>query len=217
MANGRNMAGRPYELVKKALAIQPQLQKALWLAGTASYQAQDFPATLEYWKRLAQIFPKDSDNYKQMQKNIGEMQQKLGLPIDMEIVAAANAANASATSAAVGGVQVTGVVTLDDALALNASIDDIVFVFARAATGPRMPLAIIRKTVKDLPLKFTLNDSMAMRPDMKLSNFQEIVVGARISKSGNAMPQSGDMQGSFGPVGIGDASGVEIIIDKTVQ
>ncbi|MCK4586234.1 MAG: c-type cytochrome biogenesis protein CcmI, partial [Gammaproteobacteria bacterium] len=224
MANGRNMAGRPYELVKKALAIQPRLQKALWLAGTASYQAQDYTTTLGYWKRLAAIFPKDSDNYKQMQKNIGEMQQKLGLPIDTEIMAAANAsasnasaANASATAAAVGGVQVTGVVTLADALALNASIDDTLFVFARAATGPRMPLAIIRKKVKDLPLKFTLNDSMAMRPDMKLSNFQEIVIGARISKSGNAMPQSGDMEGSFGPVDIGDASGVEIIIDKTVQ
>jgi cytochrome c-type biogenesis protein CcmH len=217
MANGRNMAGRPYELVKKALAIQPRLQKALWLAGTASYQAQDYPTTLEYWKRLAAIFPKDSDNYKQMQKNIGEMQQKLGLPIDTEIMAAANASatNTSATAAAVGGVQVTGVVTLADALALNASIDDTLFVFARAATGPRMPLAIIRKKVKDLPL--TLNDSMAMRPDMKISNFQEIIIGARISKSGNAMPQSGDMQGSFGPVNIGDASGVEIIIDKTVQ
>jgi len=223
MANGRNMAGRPYELVKKALAIQPRLQKALWLAGTASYQAQDYATTLEYWKRLAQLFPKESDNYKQMLKNIGEMQQKLGLPIDTEIVAAANAStkasttNASNATAAVGGVQVTGMVTLDDALALNASIDDTLFVFARAATGPRMPLAIIRKKVKDLPLKFTLNDSMAMRPDMKISNFQEIVIGARISKSGNAMPQSGDMEGSFGPVDIGDASGVEIIIDKTVQ
>ena len=217
MANGRNMAGRPYELVKKALTIQPQLQKALWLAGTASYQAQDYATTLEYWKRLAQIFPKESDNYKQMQKNIGEMQQKLGLPIDTEIVAAANADNASIAAASAGGVQVTGMVTLDDALALNASIDDTLFVFARAATGPRMPLAIIRKKVKDLPLKFTLNDSMAMRPDMKISNFQEIIIGARISKSGNAMPQSGDMQGSFGPVAIGDASGVEIIIDKTVQ
>jgi cytochrome c-type biogenesis protein CcmH len=206
--------------VKKALTIQPFNQKALWLAGTASYQAQDFPTTLDYWKRLLQVFPKGSENYTQMQKNIGEMQQKLGLPIDTEIVAAANAStnasNPNAT-AAVGGVQVAGVVTLADALALNASIDDTLFVFARAATGPRMPLAIIKKKVKDLPLTFTLNDSMAMRPAMKLSNFQEIIIGARISKSGNAMPQSGDMHGSFGPVDIGDASGVEIIIDKTVQ
>jgi cytochrome c-type biogenesis protein CcmH len=213
MANGRNMAGRPYELVKKALTIQPFNQKALWLAGTASYQAQDFPTTLEYWKRLLQVFPKGSENYIQMQKNIGEMQQKLGLPVDTEIVAT----NVSATTAEAGGVQVAGVVTLDDALALNASIDDTLFVFARAATGPRMPLAIIKKKVKDLPLTFALNDSMAMSPATKLSNFQEIIIGARISKSGNAMPQSGDLHGSFGPVNIGDATGVEIIIDKTVQ
>ena len=219
MANSRNMSGRPYELVKKALTIDPANQKALWLAGTASYQAQDFPKTLEYWKRLLQVFPKGSENYIQMQKNIGEMQQKLGLPIDADIVAAANdsATNTSGTSASANGVKVTGVVTLADALALNASIDDTLFVFARAATGPRMPLAILRKQVKDLPLTFMLDDSMAMRPGMEISNFQEIIIGARISKSGNAMPQSGDMSGSFGPVNIGDASGVEIIIDKVVQ
>ena len=209
MANGRNMAGRPFELVKKALTIQPFNQKGLWLAGTASYQAQDFPTTLEYWKRLLQVFPKDSENYLQMQKNIAEMQQKLGLPIDAEI--------AQTAVADTGGVQVTGVVQLDEKLGLNASIDDTLFVFARAATGPRMPLAILKKKVKDLPLKFTLNDSMAMSPAMKLSNFQEIIIGARISKSGNAMPQTGDLHGTFGPVDIGDASGVEIIIDKTVQ
>lgn len=208
MANGRNMAGQPYELVKKALTIQPFNQKALWLAGTASYQAQDFPTTLEYWKRLLQIFPKDSDNYKQMQRNIAEIQQRLGMPVDAEVVASAKAEGA-------GGPSVTGVVRLDDALAMDASIDDTLFVFARAANGPRMPLAIVRKTVKDLPLQFTLDDSMAMNPAMKLSNFKEVVIGARISKSGNAMPQSGDMEGSFGPVELGKASGVEIVINKT--
>ncbi|WP_455218221.1 c-type cytochrome biogenesis protein CcmI [Kaarinaea lacus] len=208
MANGRNMAGRPYELVKKALTVQPFHQKALWLAGTASYQAQDFPTTLEYWKRLLQIFPKDSDNYQQMQRNIAEVQQRLGMPIDQEIVAAAG------SQSAVGGPRVTGVVRLDDSLALDASIDDTVFVFARAANGPRMPLAIVRKTVKDLPLEFTLDDSMAMNPAMKLSNFQDVVIGARISKSGNAMPQSGDLEGSFGPVNLGKASGIEITINQ---
>ncbi|WP_455199313.1 c-type cytochrome biogenesis protein CcmI [Kaarinaea lacus] len=207
MANGRNMAGRPYELVKKALAVQPFHQKALWLAGTASYQAQDFPTTLEYWKRLLKIFPKDSDNYQQMQRNIAEVQQRLGMPIDQEIVETAKSQSA-------GGPQVTGVVRLDDALALDASIDDTLFVFARAANGPRMPLAIVRKTVRDLPLEFTLDDSMAMNPAMKLSNFQEVVIGARISKSGNAMPQSGDMEGSFGPVNLNNASGIELIINK---
>lgn len=207
MANGRNMAGQPYELVKRALTIQPFNQKALWLAGTASYQAQDYPTTLEYWKRLLQIFPKGSDNYNQMQRNIAEIQQKLGMPIDAEIVATAKAEGA-------GGPRVTGIVRLDESLAMDASIDDTLFVFARAANGPRMPLAIVRKTVKDLPLEFTLDDSMAMNPAMKLSSFKEVVIGARISKSGNAMPQSGDLEGSFGPVEVGNANGIEIMINK---
>lgn len=209
MANGRNMAGQPYELVKKALTIQPFNQKALWLAGTATFQAQDYATTLEYWKRLLQIFPKDSDNYKQMQRNIAEVQQRLGVPVDTGAVAGAKAEGA-------GGVKVSGVVRLDDALALNASIDDTLFVFARAAKGPRMPLAIVRKTVKDLPLEFTLDDSMAMNPAMKLSNFNQVVVGARISKSGNAMPQSGDMEGSFGPISVADSGKIEIVINKTI-
>jgi cytochrome c-type biogenesis protein CcmH len=80
-----------------------------------------------------------------------------------------------------------------------------------------MPLAIIRKKVKDLPLKFTLNDSMAMNPAMKLSNFPKVVIGARISKSGNAMPQSGDMQGTYGPVAVKDAKGIEVVINQTIQ
>ncbi|HEC19919.1 MAG TPA: c-type cytochrome biogenesis protein CcmI [Gammaproteobacteria bacterium] len=208
MANGRNMAGKPFELVKKALQIQPRFQKALWLAGTATYQAGDYEATLDYWKRLLAIFPKGSDNYLQMQKNIAEIQQKLGLPIDAEIQAAAAAAN---------GPRITGVVRLDESLMLDAAVGDTLFVYARAAKGPRMPLAIVRKTVKDLPLEFTLDDSMAMNPAMKLSNFQQVVVGARISKSGNAMPQPGDMQAVSAPVNVAEAPHVELVIKQVIQ
>ncbi|MCF6337257.1 MAG: c-type cytochrome biogenesis protein CcmI [Gammaproteobacteria bacterium] len=206
MANGRNMAGRPYELVKKALEIEPRLQKALWLAGTATYQSGSFEDTLGYWKRLLEIFPKGSENYLQMQKNIAEIQQKLGLPVDTEI-----------QTAAVSGASISGVVRLDESLMLDASIDDILFVYARAADGPRMPLAIVRKTVKDLPLEFTLDDSMAMNPAMKLSNFQQVVVGARISKSGNAIPQPGDLQVVSQPMGIDGAQGLELVINEVVQ
>ncbi len=206
MANGRNMAGRPYELVKKALEIEPRLQKALWLAGTATYQVENFEDTLGYWKRLLEIFPKGSENYLQMQKNIAEIQQKLGLPVDTET-----------QTAAVGGASISGVVRLDESLMLDASIDDILFVYARAADGPRMPLAIVRKTVKDLPLEFTLDDSMAMNPAMKLSNFQQVVVGARISKSGNAIPQPGDLQVVSQPMGVDGAQGLELVINEVVQ
>ena len=206
MANGRNMAGRPYELVKKALEIEPRLQKALWLAGTATYQSENFEDTLGYWKRLLEIFPKGSENYLQMQKNIAEIQQKLGLPVDTEI-----------QTAAVSGASISGVVRLDESLMLDAAIDDTLFVYARAANGPRMPLAIVRKTVKDLPLEFTLDDSMAMDPAMKLSNFQQVVVGARISKSGNAIPQPGDLQVVSQPMGVDGVQGLELMINEVVQ
>jgi cytochrome c-type biogenesis protein CcmH len=94
----------------------------------------------------------------------------------------------------------------------RAAPDDAVFIFARAAQGPKMPLAVMRKQVKDLPANFALDDSMAMTPEMKLSNFPEIVIGARVAKSGNAVPQSGDLEGFSTPVKLG-ASGVTVTID----
>ena len=118
--------------------------------------------------------------------------------------------------AAAGVNGVSGRVSLSAALAKQASPDDTVFVFARAAQGPRMPLAIVRKQVKDLPFDFTLDDSTAMSPQMKLSNFQQVVVGARISKSGNAMPQPGDLQGISSTVSLG-ATGLKIEIGEVVK
>ena len=134
--------------------------------------------------------------------------------------AAATVASASAVAGAsvarpegTSGAQVTGRVSLAPALAARAAPTDTVFIFARAAEGPRMPLAIVRRTVADLPISFTLDDSMAMSPQMKLSNFPLVVVGARVSKSGNAMPQPGDLQGQAVPSKIG-SNGIELVIDS---
>ena len=91
-------------------------------------------------------------------------------------------------------------VSLNAALQDQAGPDDTVFVYARSVKGPRMPLAIVRKQVRDLPMTVVLDDSLAMSPAMTLSKFDQVTVGARISKSGNAMPQSGDLQGSVSPV-----------------
>ena len=110
---------------------------------------------------------------------------------------------------------VSGTVMLDPALGGQAAADDVVFVFARAANGPRMPLAILRASVKDLPLEFTLDDSTAMSPQMKLSAFDEVIVVARISKSGGAMPHSGDLEGQSGPVKAGSRD-VRILIDRVL-
>ncbi|WP_455202192.1 c-type cytochrome biogenesis protein CcmI [Kaarinaea lacus] len=219
MASGRNMAGKPYELVKKALSIDPNHQKSLWLAATATYQAQDFKTTLDYWLTLRKQFPEGTDNYVQMTRNIAEVKQFLGMSIDEEMAIMQQAESGSATAAAGGGTgaaaKVSGVVSLDPALQDKVSPTDTLFVFARAATGPRMPLAIIRTSVSDLPLSFTLDDSLAMNPQMKISKFQQVIVGARISKSGNAMPQSGDLSGQTDVVSLG-SEGLQITINGAV-
>jgi len=95
------------------------------------------------------------------------------------------------------------VVTLSPALAAKADPNDTVFIFARAAEGPRMPLALLRRQVKDLPVKFSLDDSQAMAPGMALSDFGAVVVGARISKTANATPQAGDLERLYKTVRIG--------------
>jgi cytochrome c-type biogenesis protein CcmH len=111
---------------------------------------------------------------------------------------------------------VSGVVKLAPALANKVAPTDTVFIFARAAEGPRMPLAIVRKQARDLPITFKLDDSMAMAPDMKMSNFPQLVVGARISKSSNAAPRAGDLQGMSGTVTNGTA-GITVLIDTEMR
>ena len=105
--------------------------------------------------------------------------------------------------------------SLAPALAARAAPSDTVYIFARAAEGPRMPLAILKKQVKDLPVAFTLDDSMAMAPNFALSNFPSVIVGARVSKSGNPVPQSGDLEGLTSAVKLG-ASGLAVVIDRAL-
>ena len=127
----------------------------------------------------------------------------------------ANPPARSQTTLPARSIKVT--VKLSPALAAKAAPDDAVFIFARAALGPRMPLAIVRKQVKELPITVTLDDSMAMVPDMKLSGFPELVVGARISKSGDAVTKSGDLEGYAPPLKAGTTGPVEVVIASVVS
>jgi len=211
-AAGGNLSGKPLELVKRALAIDPDHVKALALAGTEAFNRKDYRTAIEYWERMRSVVPADSQFGQTVASSIAEARQLGGIKGAVTPAAPPAAPPAQAVATA-GGGHVTGVVTLDPAVAGKANPNDTVFIFARAAKGPRMPLAILKRQVKDLPVQFKLDDSMAMTPAMKLSSFPEVVIGARVSKTAQAAPQSGDLEGLSGAVKVG-ATDVAIVIDK---
>ena len=211
MANGRRLTPEAENLLEQALKADPFHAKSLWLAGTAAYQNQNYPKALQYWERLLSVLPPGSEDARQILANINQTRSLAGMP-----PLTAEAAGVVGAQP-VAGAEITGRVSLDPALAAEVDPEATVFVFARAAQGPRMPLAIVRKQVKDLPFEFVLNDSMAMNPQMTLSRFPQVVVGARVSRSGDAMPQPGDLEGYTGPVRIADNQPIRIVIDSRVQ
>ncbi len=209
MVNGRNLEGEPSRLIERALKIDPSNIKALALAGTHAFVRKDYAAALRHWEKLAQLAP-SGEMAQQIQGGIDEARKLSGTP------APTTAQVATPTLAlALPGASVSGTVALDPALVAKARPDDTLFVFARAAEGSRMPLAILRKQVKDLPLRFTLDDSMAMTPTARLSSASRVVVGARISARGDATPQAGDLQGFSAPVAPG-AAGLKVQISEVV-
>jgi len=206
-------------LIERALKADPNHFKALALAGSAAFDAGDYPLAISHWQKIAVQLPPDSELAPRVQAMIGDAREKLAgnaPPSASSSTAQVAAARPAATAAsAATGTSVSGTVTLDPALAAQASPGDSVFVFARAATGSRMPLAVQRAQVKDLPLAFRLDDSMAMAPGMTLSSAPQLTVGARISKSGTAIAQPGDLSGEITGIAPG-ASNVAIRIGTVV-
>jgi len=208
----KGLDGKPMELVQRALKVDPTQWKALALAGTYAFDHKDFTRAIAYWEKLYATLPPESALAKSVEGSIAEARSLGGIAT---AAAAPNAASASPPPAeANSGKGIAGNVKLAPTLVAQAAPNDTVFVFVRPAQGTKMPLAIIRKQVKDLPATFALDDSMAMTPEMKISNFTEVVVGARVSKSGTAMPQAGDLEGFSPPVKIG-TTGVAVVIDTT--
>jgi cytochrome c-type biogenesis protein CcmH len=220
MANGGRFNDEAGELLQKALEGQPDNVKALWLIGHWKNQQGAWSEALTYWQRAAALLPPGGEDAKVIAGQIAQVQQRLGItPTASVASAAAPAASvtpAAGGSTAGGGHAITVTVALDPSLASQAAPDSTVFIFARAVQGPRMPLAILRKQVKDLPVTVTLDDSLAMSPAMTLSKFPQVTVGARVSASGNAMPQSGDLEGSQSPVSVADPGNVSVTIDRKV-
>ncbi len=217
MAHG-SLLGPATKLLDKALELDPNESKALALSGTAAMERGDYPLAVRYWEKLLAEIPSGSPDAKMVEEGIQQARTFMGMKKGGKAAPALEQINEAANSKpqAAGKERITGTVTLSDALKSKADPEDTLFVLARAAQGPKMPLAILRKQVKDLPLTFSLDDSMAMAPEMKISGFDQVVVIAKISKSGNAMSQPGDMQGMSSPLRPGSKD-VKIKIDQLVK
>lgn len=217
MARGKRLAGEPYDLARRALALDPRHLKALSLAASAEFEAGNNPAAIAYWERIAQLVPEESRLGQSVRNNIAEAggarRPAMGAG---QAVAAAQPAAGKAAGKADAAAAVSGRVRLADALRAGVAADDVVFVFARAAAGQRMPLAIRRLRVADLPYEFTLDDSAAVMPGAAISSASSVVVAARISRSGSATPQKGDLIGTTAALQVG-TRGIDLVIDRAQE
>jgi cytochrome c-type biogenesis protein CcmH len=226
VAHGRDLTGEPTRLIERALQADPKNLKALALAGTAAFQRGDHAAAVAYWTRARDEVGPNSEYAAGIDAGIADARAAAaaaGKPVPAGAPAAAapdttaataTPPNAPAVTAAAAAAPVRGRLRLDPALAAQVQPGDTLFIFARAAEGSRMPLAIQRRTVSELPLEFSLDDSMAMTPEMSVSRFPSVVVSARISRSGQATPQSGDLFGQSAPVAPGSPALLDIVIDQ---
>jgi len=200
-------------LVARALALEPDNLKALALSGSIAYDRGDFATAVARWERVAAALPQGDAIREQLLAGIGRARQAGGLPVGSR--GAVSAAAPATAPADLSASAVSGLVTLSPALAARARPEDTVFVVARPAQGSRMPLVVLRRQVKDLPLSFTLDDSMAMAPGATLSAHREVVIVARVSASGSAASQPGDLLAETAPVAPG-SRGVQVEIDTVV-
>lgn len=208
--NEGRIEGRGRELLQRVLKAEPQNPQALVLAGTDAFFRQQYADAVRHWEAVLAQLPPGSPDAQNLTAGIEKARSLQG-----EAPAGARG-RAEAKPPAAAGMTVSGRVTLAPALAGKASPDDVVFIFARAAEGPRMPLAVVRTRVADLPQDFTLDDSMALSPEFKLSSAGTLRIEARVSKSGDATARPGDLRGESGPVQPG-ASKLGIVIDTRVE
>ncbi|HTN66218.1 MAG TPA: c-type cytochrome biogenesis protein CcmI [Burkholderiaceae bacterium] len=186
---GGKFAGKPMQLIEKALKVDPNNTMALWLAGTAAFKLQDYDQAIGVWSRLLQQLPPDSDDARTLQGAVNEARAKGGKAAP---AGSGKTGKSGAAGAPTGNASVSGKVELDPALAAKAAPGDVVMIIARAP-GMRIPVAVMRAHVSSLPLDFKLDDSLSMTPEARISAAGTVEVEARISKSGMAQPEAGDL------------------------
>ena len=215
---GRKLEGRPEALIQKALKLDPHNVKALMLSGTIAYNRKDFARAAKEWEDAHTYLPADDqESSDQLKASIAEAKRRMGGGPSMNMLVAnppmeqakpAKPAGQSGQSRAI-----TGKVVLGPSFANRSNLPDTLFVFAKDVAGPPMPVSIVRASRKDLPFTFRLDDSTSPMPSRKLSDIGTVVIVARLSKSGKAMPESGDLEGMSQPIKPG-AENITVVIDR---
>lgn len=196
-ANG-NFAGKPQQLLNKALALDPNNLLALWLSGTAAFNAQNYKAAVQYWEKLEKQLPPETDEARAIASSIAEARSKGGL--------------APAATPAINNRGVSGRVGISSALQSKVNAGDTLMVIARKP-GERMPVAVLKTPVTTFPVSFVLNDALAMSPNALISQLPEVSVEVRISKTGMAMPEAGDLISAAQTIKVGTTD-ARLLIDQ---
>lgn len=197
-------------MLQHALQINPTHQRALWLLGISDFQRGQYADAAKQWNTLLPLLPEGSNVANAVKQELAEAQARMGSTTPQTAPAEPTAAAPAAATA----VALTVNVKLDPKIAAKVQPGDTLFVFARAIDGPRMPLAVARIKASTLPTSVTLTDAMAMTPQLKLSNYGEVQVLARISKSGNAMPSAGDLESAATKVATSTRKPVSLTINR---
>ena len=212
-----NLEGKPMALVNQALKVEPENPMALSLAATAAYNRGDYAQAIARWQQIQRVVPPDSEDARWLTDAIAKTREHLagvgGVGAKTPAAPSATTPPAPSPTTAAAGASVSGRVSLAPALAAKVQPGDTVFIFARNPQGSRLPLAVQRIQVSALPFSFKLDDSMAMSPEAKISGASEVRIEARVSRSGNATPQTGDLIGASATVKPG-ADKVEVLIDQ---
>ena len=199
-ANG-NFAGKPLRLINQALKLDPNNLMALWLSGTAAFSTGNYRSAVQTWEKLASQLPPNSEEIKMIEGSIAEARSKGGLAPKAAIISSAKA--------------ISGQIELASDMKSKVKQGDTVMVIARQV-GERMPVAVLKIPVAQFPMSFVLNDALAMNPNAPLSKLTEVSIEVRISKTGMAKPETGDLISVAKTIKVG-AENVRLLVDQVRQ
>jgi cytochrome c-type biogenesis protein CcmH len=199
-ANG-NFAGKPLSLINQALKLDPNNLMALWLSGTAAFNANNYRSAVQTWEKLALQLPPNSEEMKMIEGSIAEARSKGGLAPKATIISSAK--------------EISGQIELAGDMKSKVKQGDTVMVIARQV-GERMPVAVLKIPVAQFPMSFVLNDTLAMNPSAPLSKLTEVSIEVRISKTGMAKPETGDLISAVKTIKVGTEN-VRLLVDQVRQ